>query len=58
MSVGLDVERLDRAPRDPMALARRRLAPAEVRDLEGERFWTWVCVGVCRVAKMYEAWAV
>eukprot|EP00198_Chlamydomonas_reinhardtii_P000154 XP_001689489.1 hypothetical protein CHLREDRAFT_205611 [Chlamydomonas reinhardtii] len=34
MSVGLDVERLDRAPRDPMALARRRLAPAEVRDLE------------------------
>ncbi|KAG2447204.1 hypothetical protein HYH02_007945 [Chlamydomonas schloesseri] len=34
MSVGLDVERLDRAPRDPMALARRRLASAEVRDLE------------------------
>ncbi|KAG2444464.1 hypothetical protein HXX76_001216 [Chlamydomonas incerta] len=34
MSVGLDVERLDRAPRDPMALARRRLAAAEVRDLE------------------------
>ncbi|GLI61226.1 hypothetical protein VaNZ11_003521 [Volvox africanus] len=33
-AVGLDVERVDRAPRDPMALARRRLAAAEIRDLE------------------------
>ncbi|KXZ48743.1 hypothetical protein GPECTOR_25g327 [Gonium pectorale] len=49
VSVGLDVERLDRAPRDPMALARRRLAPDEVAQLEalsGEerarRFmWLW-----------------
>ncbi|EFJ42258.1 hypothetical protein VOLCADRAFT_97712 [Volvox carteri f. nagariensis] len=47
--VGLDVERLDRVPRYTMALARRRLAASEVRDLEalsGEerarRFmWLW-----------------
>ncbi|KAG2493672.1 hypothetical protein HYH03_008186 [Edaphochlamys debaryana] len=33
-SVGLDVERLDRAPKDPLAIARRRLAPGELAQLE------------------------
>jgi hypothetical protein len=49
--VGLDVERLDRVPRDPLALARRRLAASEVADLEGTELGR---VGACETAAVLE----
>lgn len=35
LGVGLDVERADRAPRNPLALARRRLAAREAAMVAG-----------------------